>query len=305
VPPAAASGPVHGMGGLVLALDVEPAPGSTPPAIRGAARTLELILEPGSNERGDIVSTLRDASSGRQASSSPSPLMLLRRDEPVDIRVINRMQEPTSIHWHGLELESYFDGVPGIGRTSSQVTPPIAPGGSFVARMTPPRAGTFIYHTHWAHETQLPRGLYGPLLVMEPAEEFDPATERILLVSAGELWWTTTEVLLNGSRTPDPMEFRVGETYRLRLINISPNLDITVSLGTPEEDLQWRAVAKDGFELPPSQRRLLPARLVFSVGETYDFEFTPAAAGTYRLRVRTNFSDDPAAEAVAAVRVRR
>jgi manganese oxidase len=305
-PPAAAvQGPVHGMGGLVLAVDVEPAPATRTPRVRGAARNLELILEPGSNERGDIVSTLREESSGQQRSSSPAPLLLLRRDEPVDIRVTNRLKEPTSIHWHGLELESYFDGVPGVGRTLSQVTPPILPGGSFVAQMTPPRAGTFIYHTHWAHETQLPRGLYGPLLVVGPDEEFDPERDMVLLVSAAELHWTTSEVLLNGSRTPEPMRFRLGETYRLRLINISSNLDVTVSLGTPEEDLQWRAVAKDGFELPPSQRRLAPARLVFSVGETYDFEFTPQTTGTYRLRVRTNFSDDPAAEAVAAVHVRR
>jgi manganese oxidase len=305
-PPAAvAPGVVHGMGGLVLAVNVEPAPGAAPPTARGAARILELILEPGSNERGDIVSTLREVSSGRQTSSSPAPLLLLRRGEPVDIRVTNRLNEPTSIHWHGLELESYFDGVPGVGRMSSQVTPPILPGGTFVAQMTPPRAGTFIYHTHWAHETQLPRGLYGPLLVVEPSEEFDAERQKVLLVSAGELPWTTPEVLVNGSRTPDPIELKIGETYRLRLINISPSLDVTVSLGTEEEDLEWRAVAKDGFELPPSQRRLAPARLVFSVGETYDFEFTPQAAGTYRLRVRTNFSRDPAAEAVAVVHVRR
>jgi manganese oxidase len=306
-PPAAAAeaGAVHGMGGLVLAINVEAAPGAAPPVARGTARILELIVEPGSNERGDIVSTVREASSGRQSSSSPAPLLLLRRGEPVDIRVTNRLKEPTSIHWHGLELESYFDGVPGVGRMSSQVTPPILPGGTFVAQMTPPRAGTFIYHTHWAHETQLPRGLYGPLLVMEPDDEFNAERQKVLLVSAGELGWTTSEVLLNGSRTPDPMELKLGETYRLRLINISPNLDVTVSLGTPEENLHWRAVAKDGFELPPAQRRVVPARLVFSVGETYDFEFTPQVAGTYRLRVRTNFSDDPAAEAVAAVQVRR
>jgi manganese oxidase len=301
---ATAPGVVHGMGGLVLAIDVEAAPGAAPPAARGAARVLELLLEPGSNERGDIVTTLREVSSGRQTSSSPAPLLLLRRGEPVDIRVTNRLKEPTSIHWHGLELESYFDGVPGVGRMSSQVTPPILPGGTFVAQMTPPRAGTFIYHTHWAHETQLPRGLYGPLLVVDPDEEFDAEHQKVLLVSAGELGWTTKEVLLNGSRTPDPMELKLGETYRLRLINISPNLDVTVSLGTAENDLVWRAVAKDGFELPPSQRRLAPARLVFSVGETYDFEFTPQLAGTYRLRVRTNFSRDPAAEAVAVVTVR-
>jgi manganese oxidase len=300
----AASGVVHGMGGLVLAINVEPAPDAAPAATRGAARILELILEPGSNEQGDIVTTVREVSSGRQTSSSPAPLLLLSRGEPVDIRVTNRLKEPTSIHWHGLELESYFDGVPGVGRMSSQVTPPILPGGTFVAQMTPPRAGTFIYHTHWAHETQLPRGLYGPLLVVEPDETFNAEHHKVLLVSAGALWWTTPEVLLNGSRTPEPMELKLGETYRLRLINISPNLDVTVSLGTAEADLEWRAVAKDGFELPPSQRRLMPARLVFSVGETYDFEFTPQTAGTYRLRVRTNFSDDPAAEAVAAVHVR-
>ncbi|CAN5637094.1 hypothetical protein BH23GEM3_BH23GEM3_02790 [soil metagenome] len=305
LPAATAHGVVHGMGGLVLAVDVEPALDAAAPTARAAARILELIVEPGTNERGDIVTTLREVSSGRQTSSSPAPLLLLRRGEPVDIRVTNRLKEPTSIHWHGLELESYFDGVPGVGRMSSQVTPPILPGGTFVAQMTPPRAGTFIYHTHWAHETQLPRGLYGPLLVVEPDEEFDAEHQKVLLVSAGELGWTTPEVLLNGSRTPDPIELQLGETYRLRLINISPNLDVTVNLGTAEEDLEWRAVAKDGFELPPSQRRVAPARLVFSVGETYDFEFTPQAAGTYRLRVRTNFSSDPAAEAVAAVHVRR
>jgi manganese oxidase len=301
----AEAGVVHGMGGLVLAVNVEPARGAAPPAARGAARILELLVEPGSNARGDIVTTLRDVSSGQQTSSSPAPLLLLRRGEPVDIRVTNRLAEPTSIHWHGLELESYFDGVPGVGRRLSQVTPPILPGGTFVAQMTPPRAGTFIYHTHWAHETQLPRGLYGPLLVVEPDEAFDVEHQKVLLVSAGELWWTTPEVLLNGSRTPESMELKLGETYRLRFINISPSLDVTVNLGTAEADLEWRAVAKDGFELPPSQRRLAPARLVFSVGETYDFEFTPQATGTYRLRVRTNFSDDPAAEAVAVVQVRR
>jgi manganese oxidase len=305
--PAVASGAgvVHGMGGLVLAVNVEPAPGAAPPAARREARILELLIEPGSSGRGGIVTTVRDVSSGRQTSSSPAPLLLLRRGEPVDIRVTNRLDEPTSIHWHGLELESFFDGVPGVGRTSSQVTPPILPGGTFVAQMTPPRSGTFIYHTHWAHETQLPQGLYGPLLVLEPDEEFDAEHQKILLVSAGEPGWTTTEVLLNGSRTPDPIEMKLGGTYRFRLINISPSLDVTVNLGTAENDLEWRAVAKDGFELPPSQRRMAPSRLVFSVGETYDFEFTPEVAGTYRLRVRTNFSDDPAAEAVAAVQVRR
>jgi manganese oxidase len=293
----------HGMGGLVLAIDVQPRAGDAAPAPRGRARQVELVLEPREGEPGTVVTSIRDVGSGATSSSSPGPLLILRRDEPVDIRVINHMPQATAIHWHGLELESYHDGVPGIGRQSGQVTPAIPPGGEFVARMTPPRAGTFIYHTHWEHE-QLAHGLYGPLIVLAPGATFDAEHDRVFVVAAGEVPWTTREVLLNGSRSPPPLDLQRGRTYRFRLINISPNLDITASFGLGEQDLEWRAVAKDGFELPAAQRRMVPSRLVFSVGETYDFEFTAGRAGTYQLRFRSNFSSDPAAEAVAEVRVR-
>jgi manganese oxidase len=75
--------------------------------------------------------------------------MVLSRGEPVEITVLSRLSEPTAIHWHGLELDSYYDGVIG-GGTGDQVTPAIAPDGSFVSRFNPNRAGTFIYHTHAA-----------------------------------------------------------------------------------------------------------------------------------------------------------
>lgn len=294
----------HGMGGLVLAVNVEPSLSAKPTAPRGRARQLELIIDAGEGPKAGIVSTVREVSTGATSSSSPGPLLLLRRGEPVDIKVINNLKEPTAIHWHGIELESYFDGVPGIGSLSGQVTPTIPPGETFMARMTPPRAGTFIYHTHWAHETQLTGGLYGGLLVLERAEKFDAERQKVFVVGTGEVSWITTEVLLNGARQPEPLSLRRGRTYRLRFINIAPNQDITVSLSAGAEDLEWKAVAKDGFELPSHQRRTGKARFLFSVGETYDFEFTPATTGTYQLRVKTEFSDDPAAQAVADVHVR-
>ena len=73
---------------------------------------------------------------------------MLRRDEPVEITVVNRLREATALHWHGIELDSYYDGVHGWSGAGQQVAPMIEPGGSFVVRFTPPRAGTFIYHTH-------------------------------------------------------------------------------------------------------------------------------------------------------------
>jgi len=53
----------------------------------------------------------------------------------IEIEVVNKLKEPTAIHWHGIELESYYDGVPGWTGSGNQITPVIAPGNSFVARM--------------------------------------------------------------------------------------------------------------------------------------------------------------------------
>ncbi len=62
--------------------------------------------------------------------------------------MINRSHEPTQVHWHGLEIESYFDGVAGVGGYPNRLTPAILPNDSFEMRITPPRAGSFMYHTH-------------------------------------------------------------------------------------------------------------------------------------------------------------
>ena len=52
----------------------------------------------------------------------------------------------------------------------------------FVVKFTPPRAGTFIYHTHWHDDAQLAGGLYGPLVVVEPGERYDPETDHIAII---------------------------------------------------------------------------------------------------------------------------
>src|SRR4029077_15816230 len=44
--------------------------------------------------------------------------LVLTRGEPAEIKVVNRLKEPTTVHWHGIELESYYDGVPGWSGTS-------------------------------------------------------------------------------------------------------------------------------------------------------------------------------------------
>jgi FtsP/CotA-like multicopper oxidase with cupredoxin domain len=115
----------------------------------------------------------------------PSSLLVLRRGEPVRITIVNHTRAPTGVHWHGIEVPSYSDGVGGWSGSGTSMAPMIAPGDSFVAAFTPPRAGTFMYHAHSNESFQVSLGLYGALLVVDSAA-YDPRHERIIILgSAG------------------------------------------------------------------------------------------------------------------------
>jgi len=84
----------------------------------------------------------------------------------------------------------------------------------------------------------------------------------------------------------EPLSLKAGLKYRFRLINITPNNPTPqVSLLAGSSPVRWRAVAKDGMDLPSTQALERDARQVVSVGETFDFEFEPALKGDLRLEV--------------------
>lgn len=87
----------------------------------------------------------------------PGPEIRLTQGRPVRVRVINELDVPTSVHWHGIRLQNKADGVPGFTQAA------IKPGGDFVYQFTPPDAGTYMLHSHSG--MQLDRGLYAPVIV--------------------------------------------------------------------------------------------------------------------------------------------
>jgi len=212
---------------------------------------------------------------------SPGSTLVLTRGEPVEIAVVNRLDQTTTVHWHGIELESYYDGVSGIGGSAGQVTPAIAPGQTFVVRFTPPRAGTFMYHTHLNDYQQLTTGLYGAIVVLEPGERLDPDLDRVFVLSEGPIDGRDP-VLVNGAEWPDAQEMRKGTTYRLRFAGITAAPDITASIRAGGALQTWRPLAKDGMPIPGAAP-LAPASQSVHPGETYDFAFTPTASGPLRL----------------------
>ena len=109
---------------------------------------------------------------GRRASAItlngtiPGPLIRLQEGEEAVLRYTNRLEEDTSIHWHGLLIPNRFDGVPGIN------FPGVAPGETFEAGPFEVRQyGTYWYHSHSGLQEQL--GHYGPL-VIDPAGGREP-----------------------------------------------------------------------------------------------------------------------------------
>jgi len=280
----------EGMAGLVLGIHVLPGPKAAKPARQDVPRReLELIAlsEPGryGKDPGLGFALQEGKAQSPPSMSIPGPPIILTRGQPVAIRVRNRLAESLAVHWHGIELESYFDGVPGVSGSAGHIMPPIAPGGPFVARFTPPRAGTFIYHSHIDDVRQLSSGLYGPLIVLEPGQSFDAETDRIMLLSSGGPAYDAS-LLLNGSAHPEPIELRAGTKYRFRFINImAPNPPLAVSLLSGDAPVSWRAIAKDGADLPSGQATARPTQQMIAVGETYDFEFQPKSPGELRLDI--------------------
>lgn len=282
----------HSMARLVLGIQVKPRAVAAPPS--RTPRTIRLVIRsrPDSTGGGARYAYILGGSpeeADPAALSVPGPTLILEKDEPVAITLVNNSHEPAAVHWHGIELESFPDGVPGWSGTGNDLLPAIAVGDSLTVRFTPPRAGTFMYHSHFNELQQISSGLYGPILVLPLGQRHDPETDRLLLFSdAGPTVNTIrgpfAPVLLNGRAQPSPLALRVGTTYRFRLINIRSDYQVAVALLQGDQPVAWRHVAKDGADLPATQAVVRSAELQFGVGEIYDVEFTPRTPGDLRLR---------------------
>lgn len=126
----------------------------------------------------------------------PGPLLRATAGDMLRVTVDNQLPTETSVHWHGIALRNDMDGVPGITQQ------PIKAGSGFQYAFTAPDPGTYFYHPHSG--VQLDRGLYGVLIVDDPAEpgRYD------------EEWVVVLDDWLDGTgRTPDQVlsRLRVGQ----------------------------------------------------------------------------------------------
>jgi FtsP/CotA-like multicopper oxidase with cupredoxin domain len=224
----------------------------------------------------------------------PGPEIRLNEGERVRIVLTNALAEPTTIHWHGVDVPNPMDGVPGVTQR------PVQPGDTFVYEFEARPAGTRWYHTHFQEHRQLDLGLSAPLIIEPAAPDPFPFDREYTLVlddwatGSGRPLASTQEgtagrrggmggmmgrggmgrmmggdahlydtMTINGKAYPatEPLRVRQGERVRLRLINASAEhthvirlAGHTLQVTHTDGNPLLQPVAVDAVPIAPSER---------------------------------------------------
>jgi len=221
----------------------------------------------------------------------PGPMIRMEPNDRVRMRVRNELPEATTVHWHGFILPIEQDGVPEISQ------PPIPPGGEHVYEFdVPDTPGTYFYHTHFSADRQQPLGLYGALIIDEPEQPPDVASEHIIAlgewtVVAGETYpaMQLADMLpnyftFNGKSYPatETLNVKVGGRILVRLIGSGQFIHPIHIHGGPFE-----ITATDGNPVPVAAR-LTKDTVLVGPGERYDVVWTARSPGKWLLHCHIN-----------------
>lgn len=188
----------------------------------------------------------------------PGTEIRIRQGDRLRVLAQNGLDDPTTIHWHGVRTPNVMDGVPFLTQD------PILPGQEFLYEFDVLDAGTFWYHPHHRSSEQVGRGLYGSLIVEEAnpirvdrdvtwmlddwrmtkngqiSDDFDSRQDAVHGGRVGNA------VTING-KVPESIEIRAGERVRLRLVNAANARIFGLDFG----DLSPMIIAMDGQPVTP------------------------------------------------------
>ena len=216
----------------------------------------------------------------------PGPMIRVAEGDQVRIVVKNELPDPTTIHWHGVEVPNAMDGVPGVTQD------PIQPGETFTYEFTARPAGTFMYHSHYEGDIQVMAGLYAPFIIDPKKTEVNlPAVDTTLMISE---WLMTggqtfaampmsgmepNYFTINGKSFPatEMITVKKGERVRLRFIGIGQFIHPMHLHGVP-----FKIVATDGHPVPEAAQ-LTRDTVSVAPGERYDIEFVATETGQWML----------------------
>jgi FtsP/CotA-like multicopper oxidase with cupredoxin domain len=184
----------------------------------------------------------------------PGPVIRVRRGDEIKVRLVNDLDEPTALHWHGVRVPNPMDG--GVPLTG----PPVAPGASVDYRFSVPDAGTFWYRA--ASRSQQESGLYGALIVAEPIPPLVDQDHLLIFGGRRSSRDGAQEFTLNGVAALD-IGVRANERLRLRFVNAS-----VMPMNARIENHRVIVMALDGEPAEPFASR--DGRIVLAPGNRAD-----------------------------------
>ncbi|MCH2181781.1 MAG: multicopper oxidase family protein [Mariniblastus sp.] len=239
--------------------------------------------------------------------SLPGTEIRYREGDMFRVLVNNRLAVPTSLHWHGMLVPNYMDGVPDVTQL------PIGAGESVLYEYPIRQSGTYWYHSHYNFQEQT--GMSGTLIVEAKDEPWSYDHDVVVTMSD----WLNQEpegiipqfrgqqpetaavkpppgdykfpgdqpfnvdinypgYLLNGrsNKSPWTQKVRAGDRIRLRLINASTSTFFQVML----DGHRMQVIAADGQNVDPID----VDNLVIATAERYDVLVTIGQSGSFSLR---------------------
>jgi FtsP/CotA-like multicopper oxidase with cupredoxin domain len=220
----------------------------------------------------------------------PGPLIRVHAGDRLIVRFTNQLPQPTTVHWHGIRVPIQMDGVPDVSQ------PAVTTGGTFTYDFIVPDAGLYWYHPHVMSAAQVGFGLYGALLVDDPAEDVRDVDEIVMVLSDIEVYEQGiladpesggstgmafgregNRILVNGREVPT-MRARAGMPQRWRIVNAAKSRYFRLDPDGP----RFVTIGGDGgLQASPVESDML----VIAPGERIDAIFTPVAKSGNTLTV--------------------
>lgn len=202
--------------------------------------------------------------------SVPGPTLEFNEGDLAVINVTNKMDEETSVHWHGLILPNFYDGVPYLN------TPPIKPNTTFQYKIPINQSGTYWYHSHTMLQEQ--KGVYGSIVIQPKEKTLEYDTELVIVLSD----WTNEKpmnVLRNLKRGNEWYQVKKGTAVPLSRVIKEGALGAQFKFwrdrmeGADIADIYYPAFLSNG-----KNRAEYP---LFEPGERVRLRFINASASTY------------------------
>lgn len=219
----------------------------------------------------------------------PGPMLKVQQGSTIIVRFHNALEEPTTVHWHGLRLNSRFDGIPGISQS------PVGGGEAFTYELYFPDDGLYWYHPHVREDVQQDLGLYGNIQVVPKSQTDDNPVhseqrlilDDVLLDEHGLIPWGEDvpthalmgrfgNVMLTNGVTDFEMNVQPASVVRFYLTNVANARSFNVTFG----DLPIKVIASD---ISRFERQIIVESVPIAPAERYIVEVRFPAIGTVAI----------------------